>query len=62
MDWDEVRTPAARAASIGEPLDTLGIAELEARVAALDAEIVRVKAEIERKKQRAAAADALFKS
>ncbi len=35
MDWDEVRPKAAKAASIGESLETLSVAELEARIASL---------------------------
>ncbi len=62
MDWDDVRTPAAKTFSVGEPLSTLSIAELEARVETLDAEIVRVKTEIAAKRRQADAANAFFKS
>lgn len=61
MDWDDVRTPASKTFAVGEPLTTLSIAELEARVAALDAEIARVQAEISVKRRQADAANALFK-
>lgn len=61
MDWDEVRAPTTKM-TLGEPLATHSIAELEARIGALDTEIVRVKAEIEAKRRQAAAADALFRS
>ncbi len=61
MDWDEVRTPASKAVTLGEPLDTVSIAELETRIAALEAEIGRVKTEIERKRRQADAANAFFK-
>lgn len=60
MDWDEARPKPA--AQIGEPLATLSVAELEARIAALEAEIVRVRDELKRKKAHEAAAAALFKS
>ncbi len=62
MDWDDVRNPAVKTVSVGEPLTTLSIAELEARVAALDAEIARVKTEIAAKRRQAEAANAFFKS
>ena len=61
MDWDEVRTPSAITLKLGEPLDAVSIAELDARVLALEAEIARVKAEIERKRRQADAANAFFK-
>jgi len=61
MDWDDVRTPANKNFAIGEPLSTLSIAELEARVASLDAEIARVKTEIAAKRRQADAANAIFK-
>ena len=60
MDWDEVRAPAAKTVTLGEPLATLSIAELEARIAALETEIARVKTEIDAKRRQAAAADAFF--
>ena len=60
MDWDDVRVPAKKQATVGEPLDALSIADLDARVMALDAEIVRVKAEIDRKRRQADAANAIF--
>ena len=60
MDWEDVR-PKPQAA-IGEPLATLSVKELEARIAVLEAEIVRVKEELARKKAHEAAAAALFKS
>ena len=60
MDWDEVRPKAQ--ATLGEPLGTLSVAELEARIAALHQEIERVSAELAKKKAHEAAASALFKS
>ena len=62
MDWDDVRMPAAKTVTMGEPLSTYSISELEARVAGLEAEITRVKTEIEAKRRQAAAANSLFKS
>ncbi|MBU2581494.1 MAG: DUF1192 domain-containing protein [Alphaproteobacteria bacterium] len=61
MDWDEpTKKPAT--VTVGEDLSTLGIAELEARIAALKGEIGRVETEIAKKKAQASAADSLFKS
>ena len=62
MDWDDVRTPLAKTFTVGEPLATASIAELEARITALNAEIVRVQTEIDAKRRQAEAANALFKS
>lgn len=62
MEWDEAMQPTGRRVTLGEPLHTLSMAELEARVAALQAEIARVEAELARKRSRAAEADALFRS
>lgn len=61
MDWDEVRPKPAAGITVGETLETLSIAELEARVAALQAEIERVEGEIARKRAHEAAAGQLFK-
>ena len=47
--------------TVGEPLATLSIGELEQRIKALEAEIARVRAEIEKKQAHEAAAAALFK-
>ncbi len=60
MDWDEAR-PAPKV-HLGEPLATLSVAELEARIVALHQEIERVSAELTKKKAHEAAASALFKS
>ena len=43
MDWDEVRAKPKPGAAIGENLETLSVAELEARIAELEREIARVK-------------------
>ena len=45
-----------------QDLDPLSVAELEARVAALEAEIVRARLKIERAVNHRASADALFRS
>ncbi len=60
MDWDEAR-PAPKV-HLGEPLATLSVAELEARIVALRQEIERVSMELAKKKAHEAAASALFKS
>jgi uncharacterized small protein (DUF1192 family) len=62
MEWDEPKRPATKDITVGEPLATLSIAELEARVAALTGEIARVETEIAAKKAHEAAAAAIFKS
>lgn len=62
MDWDEARPKPAAGIIIGEDLKRLSVAELDARVMALEAEIARTKAEISAKKAHNAAASALFKS
>lgn len=62
MDWDEARAKQKATITIGEPLSTLSVAELEARVVALEAEIARIKTEVASKKAHTAAASALFKS
>jgi uncharacterized small protein (DUF1192 family) len=61
MDWDEARQKMVKGAQVGESLDTLSIADLEARITVFEAEIVRVRAEITRKKAHEAAAASLFK-
>lgn len=61
MDWDDLRPKPKPAMTIGEPLAQLGIAELEARIAALKQEIERVEAELKAKRTHESAAAALFK-
>lgn len=61
MDWDEARPKPATGPMIGENLATLSVAELEARIGALEREIARVKAELEAKRKHESAASALFK-
>jgi len=62
MDWDDVRPKKLAGITVGETLETLSVAELEARISALSAEIDRVSAELAKKKAHEAAASALFKS
>jgi uncharacterized small protein (DUF1192 family) len=61
MDWDEDRPKPAAPVTVGEPLSSLSIAELEARIAALTQEIERVREELRLKRTHEAAAAALFK-
>ena len=61
MDWDDVRPKPKVAAAIGENLETLSVAELEARIVDLEREIARVKTELEAKRRHEDAASALFK-
>jgi uncharacterized small protein (DUF1192 family) len=61
MDWEEAKEKMAKAAAVGDNLDKLSVAELEARIAAFEAEIGRVRAEIAKKKAHNAAAESLFK-
>jgi uncharacterized small protein (DUF1192 family) len=62
MDWDDI-TPKkpVKAATLGESLETLSVAELEQRIADLQSEIERVKAELEAKRRHEDAASSLFK-
>lgn len=62
MDWDDLKPKPVKAITLGEDLKTLGVAELEARIAALQGEIARVQAEIDQKRKHSAAAAAIFKS
>jgi uncharacterized small protein (DUF1192 family) len=64
MSWDdETPKPTGRAApiTVGEPLTTFSVAELEARIAALTQEIERVREELGAKRAHEAAAAAFFK-
>jgi uncharacterized small protein (DUF1192 family) len=61
MDWDEDKPKPKAPVTVGEPLGTYSIAELEARIAALTAEIDRVRAELQAKRAHEAAAAAIFK-
>lgn len=59
MDWDEQRP--AKAITVGEPLGSLSVAELEARITALTQEIERVRQELAAKRAHETAAAAVFK-
>lgn len=61
MDWDEERPKRAKEPTVGENLETLSVAELEARIAAFEAEIIRTREELKKKRTHEAAAAALFK-
>jgi uncharacterized small protein (DUF1192 family) len=62
MDWDEVRAKPQKAAVLGEDLQMLSVADLQARIVQLRAEIVRVEAALATKQAQVAAAAKLFKS
>jgi len=62
MDWDDIQPKTEKtSASIGDTLETLSIAELEARIVAFEAEIVRIRAELAKNRTHEEAAAALFK-
>lgn len=61
MDWDDLKPKPKATMAVGDVLDTLSVAELEARITAFTAEIERLKAEIQRKKAQTSAAESLFK-
>ncbi len=61
MDWDDIRPKPKPAITLGEPLASLGISELQARMTALNQEIERVQAELASKRAHEDAAAALFK-
>jgi uncharacterized small protein (DUF1192 family) len=62
MNWEDDRPkPKPATITVGEPLASLSIAELEARIAALTAEIERVRTEMRAKQAHETAAAALFK-
>ncbi|WP_424363212.1 DUF1192 domain-containing protein [Methylocystis parvus] len=58
-DEDAPRPPASF--EIGQPLDLLSVAELEARIEALREEIARLEAAVTSKQAASAAAEAFFK-
>jgi len=60
MDWDEPKAIGPAGHTVGQPLDNLSMADLEARVTSLEGEIERLKAELKRKKAHEAAASELF--
>ena len=61
MDWDDLVPKPVKGVVVGETLETLSVAELDARVTALEDEITRVRAELDKKRSHEAAAAALFK-
>ena len=61
MRDDDDRPRKAVAHEIGQPLDTLSLADLDARVALLRAEITRLEAARAAKQAAQGAADAFFK-
>ncbi len=62
MDWDELKPRPKPTITVGEDLTPLSVAELEARIQALDAEIGRTRAEMTGKRAQKSAADSIFKS
>jgi len=65
MNWDDDRPkPPGRTApiTVGEPLASFSIAELEARIAALTQEIERAREEMRAKQAHETAAAAFFKT
>jgi uncharacterized small protein (DUF1192 family) len=61
MDLDDLRPTPKPQIVVGDKLDALSVADLDARIAALREEIQRVEAELVGKRARVAAAAALFK-
>jgi uncharacterized small protein (DUF1192 family) len=61
MDWDELKPKPPKGVTLGENLESLSVAELQARIAALHEEIGRVEAELAAKKAHEAAAASIFK-
>ncbi|MBV6633365.1 MAG: DUF1192 domain-containing protein [Alphaproteobacteria bacterium] len=61
MSWDEPPKPKPTL-TVGMPLDTVSVGELEEMVEEFKAEIERLEAEITKKRSQKSAADAFFKS
>ena len=61
MDWDDQRPKPAKAIAVGDNLQSLSVAELDARIVTLTQEIERVRMELQAKKAHEAAAAAVFK-
>ena len=61
MDWDDLKPKPSKGVTLGESLESLSVAELAARISALQQEIERVQAELTAKKAHEAAAAAIFK-
>lgn len=60
MDWDDLKPKTPKGVMLGENLESLSVAELDARITALQQEIERVRAELAAKKAHEAAAAAIF--
>ena len=60
MNWDDEGEKPKLTIVLGADLERFTVAELDARIVALESEISRVRAEIAAKKIHAAAAAALF--
>src|SRR5262249_10937143 len=52
MDWDDLKPKAPKGITLGESLESLSVAELDARIASLEQEIERVRAELTAKHAR----------
>jgi uncharacterized small protein (DUF1192 family) len=61
IDWDDPKPKAPKGIALGESLESLSLAELDARIIALEREIERVRTELAAKKAHEAAAAAVFK-
>jgi uncharacterized small protein (DUF1192 family) len=61
MDWDDLKPKPQKGVTLGESLESLSVAELQARIASLHEEIARVEAELAAKKAHEAAAASIFK-
>jgi uncharacterized small protein (DUF1192 family) len=61
MSWDELKPKPPKGVMLGESLETLSVADLEARIVALQDEIERVRTELAAKKAHETAAAAIFK-
>ena len=61
MDWDEVTPKPIKGIVVGERLETLSVAELQARIKDLESEIECLKIEVETKQRHESAASAIFK-
>jgi uncharacterized small protein (DUF1192 family) len=61
MDWDDLKPKAPKGIVVGEPLAQLSVAELEARIGALEAEIRRTRSELDAKRASQTAAASVFK-
>jgi uncharacterized small protein (DUF1192 family) len=61
MDWDDLKPKAPKGVTLGENLESLSVAELDARIVSLEQEIERVRTELAAKKAHEAAAAAIFK-